>query len=259
MSDFPLTFVHRPAGDAVNRLRIGHFLLWLAATAVILTAFRPAWTDGVLPSQAAGDERFLTRKQFTSLVAMATIAPVWGAAIVGLGIAGWRRVCGGPAFPVHPGHWLLLVVGSGALALLPMPELARLGSLPGEPSSRLLNFAPSAALALSLATLILATARLQSTSPWQPLFLALAISGGFMMIGFVWHAAVLQYQERSEFVLALLGFAWTMVFLFALMARSFLDFCLQHRYDALHWIGIGMVPAHFLWLIVWIWSGGNAG
>jgi hypothetical protein len=101
-----------------------------------------------------------------------------------------------------------------------------------------------------------ASVKLRSSSPWQPLFLALAISCGFMLLGFVWDAARLRLHEQNDLVLALLGFAWSMVFVLALAARSIIDLCEERRYDALHWIGTALLPAHLLWLVVWVWIGG---
>ena len=258
MSDAPLTFTPRPhicAAD--NRLGIAHFLLWLAATAVVLTAFRPVLSESVFPVRGSG-ERFSSHEHFVACVAIATIAPIWGVALSGFGLAGWRRLLGGAPFPVYPGHWLLLVVGSGVLAVLPFPELARLGGSLGDGRIGVLNLAPSVAVAVALAVLIVATRKLRTDSPWQPLFLSLAVSCGVMLIGFLWDAARFQSRQENEFVLALLGFAWCMIFVFALVARSIADLCLERKYDALHWVGIALLPAHLVWLVVWIWIGGNA-
>jgi hypothetical protein len=49
-----------------------------------------------------------------------------------------------------------------------------------------------------------------------------------------------------------------MIIVFALVARSIADLCLERKYDALHWVGIALLPAHLVWLVVWIWIGGNA-
>lgn len=259
MSNAPTTFAQVHSDDAAgNRLRIAHFLLWLAATAVVLTAFRPALSESVFPARAAAGLPFASADHFAAFLAIATIAPIWGAALAGLGLAGWRRLCGGPPFPIYPGHWLLLVVGSGALVLLPFPELARLSGSLAQPRSLVLGVAPCIALSIMLATLIVATIRHRSSSPWQPLFLALAISCGVLLLGLAWDVAASLLRERNELVLALLGFAWTMVFLAALMARSIADLAQQRRYDDLHWVGIGLMPAHAAWLLVWIAAGANA-
>jgi hypothetical protein len=222
--------------------------LWLAATAVVLTAFRP-----VLPGR-----EFSSHEHFAAFIAIVTIAPIWGAALAGFVLAAWRFVCGGLPFPSHPGHWLLLVIGSGVVALLPFPELVRFSRANDAVHQSLLAIAPCAGLVVSLGILIVATIKLRSSSPWQPLFLALAISCGVMLIGFAWDAARFRLHEQNEFVLALLGFAWSMVFVFALAVRSIIDLCEERRYDALHWIGTALLPAHLLWLIVWVCVGGNS-
>jgi len=259
MSDAPLTLAPQPLMSAAgNRLGIAHFLLWLAATAVVLTAFRPVLSDNVFPIAGSSGGRFSSHEHFVACVAVATIAPIWGAALAGLGLAGWRRVCGGALFPVYPGHWLLLVVGSGVVAILPFPEIARLGGSLSGGRTGVLNLAPSVAVAVALAVLVVATRKLDTDSPWQPLFLSLAVSCGVMLIGFLWDAARFHSRQENEFVLALLGFAWCMIFVFALIARSIADLCQECKYDALHWVGIALLPAHLVWLIVWVWIGGNA-
>jgi hypothetical protein len=241
---------------AANRLGIAHFLLWLAATAPVLAAFRPVLSNGESLLRGGG-QRFPSHEHFAAFIAIATSAPICGAALAGFGLAGWRCLFGGIPFPSHPGHWLLLVVGSGVVALLPFPELVRFSGANEDVRRSLLAIAPCAGLVVSLGILIVATVRLRSSSPWQPLFLALAISCGVMLIGLVWDAARLRLHEQNEFVLALLGFAWSMVFVFALAVRSIIDLCEERRYDALHWVGTALLPAHLLWLIVWIWMGGN--
>jgi hypothetical protein len=255
MSDAPLALAPQPTMSvAGNRLGISHFLLWLAATAVVLTAFRPVLSDSVFPRQGSAGERFSSHEHFVAFVAIATIAPIWGAALAGFGLAGWRRLRGGAPFPVHPGHWLLLVVGSGVVAVLPVPEMARLGGSLSGGRTGVLSLAPSVALA----ALIVATRKLRTNSPWHPLFLSLAVSCGVMLMGFLWDAARFHSRQENEFVLALLGFAWCMIFVFALAIRSIADLCLERKYDALHWVGVALLPAHLLWLVVWISIGGNA-
>ena len=244
------------AADAAagNRLRIAHFLLWLAATAIILTAFRPALIGSTLQAPVRqGDDQEARFAQFGGLLAISTIAPIWGAGLAGVLLAGWRRLSGGAPFPRHPGHWLLLVIGTGVLSLLPVPLLVRLGEAAGREHTS--SLAACAAFLLPLATLVVAIRRLRGIAPWQVLFLALAISLGAMLLGLAWDAAA-RLRGENEFMLMLMGFAWSIVFAVALMATSAADLCQQRRYDALHWIGISLLPAHAMWLILVVAFGG---
>jgi uncharacterized iron-regulated membrane protein len=86
-----------------NRLGIGHLLLWIAATAVILAVFRPALVAPILHEQATPEfPQRMQRRHRLALIALPTIAPIWGVALAGVVLAGWRCVRRGPPFPAQP-------------------------------------------------------------------------------------------------------------------------------------------------------------
>jgi hypothetical protein len=90
-------YVHSPQPP----LSIAHLLVWTAGSAVILGVAQTyaRWAD--FP------EWFRIPYQVQEVL----YSPLAGAAICSLYLAAYRLLTHGPAFPVQPGHWLLLVYG----------------------------------------------------------------------------------------------------------------------------------------------------
>jgi len=87
------------------RMGIIHIMLWTAGTAVILTLYRNA--------------AVLSDSEFEQGVFRQVTTLIWSM-IAGIGLCGvfvWvMRRRAGLAFPVHPGHWVLVVGGALSLA-----------------------------------------------------------------------------------------------------------------------------------------------
>jgi hypothetical protein len=115
-----------------NRLTIAHLLLWTATTALVFSCCeRPpapsqigspglmslSGTNMSLPGtnvEAARDrerQRMWRILQNRYLINLA-FAPIYGLALAGFVLAGWRLVNAKAGFPTQPGHWLLAVIGS---------------------------------------------------------------------------------------------------------------------------------------------------
>lgn len=111
----------RPA----NRLSIAHLLLWTATTALVFSCCeRPPRASEIgfasfLSQPGANVEAAMDRErqrlwrilQNHYLLNLA-FAPIYGFALAGLALAGWRTAHAKPGFPNQPGHWLLVAIGS---------------------------------------------------------------------------------------------------------------------------------------------------
>ena len=90
-----------PAARPGSPLGIIHLLGWTAGVAIVLALYRLAldWID------VQQEHREVTQWwQFG-------YGLVYGTAISTIGLLLWRRFRGGEPFPVHPGHWLLVLGG----------------------------------------------------------------------------------------------------------------------------------------------------
>ncbi len=83
------------------RLGIIHIMLWTAGSAMILAMYRALIDLANMPDQA--------RVQW--YVMQIGYSIVYGAALAGVILFGYRRLTKGAPFPVLPGHWLLLTWG----------------------------------------------------------------------------------------------------------------------------------------------------
>ena len=83
------------------RLGIIHIMLWTLGSAIILAMYRALADLSNMPEQA--------RVQW--YVLQVGYSTVYGAALAGVILFAYRRLTKGAAFPVLPGHWLLLTQG----------------------------------------------------------------------------------------------------------------------------------------------------
>jgi hypothetical protein len=116
-----------------NRLSTAHLLLWTATMALAFSLCErppPAskigfasflFTPGTDVEAAMNRERqqiwrLWQNRYYVNLA----FAPIYGLALGGLVLAGWRIATARSGFPTQPGHWLLVVIGS-ATALVAWP------------------------------------------------------------------------------------------------------------------------------------------
>lgn len=90
-----------PLARPRSPLGIVHLLGWTAGVAVVLALYRVAldWIDV--------RQEYREETQWWQL----GYGLVYGTAISTIGLLFWRRFRGGEPFPVHPGHWLLVLGG----------------------------------------------------------------------------------------------------------------------------------------------------
>jgi len=247
-----------PLGAALprrNRLAIAHLLLWTAATGLVLVYFQshrppPPDTIGfasfltqpgadVKAEMAKARQRIWRNWQRGYLVGLA-FAPIYGAALAGIGLAIGRTVTGRFGFPAQPGHWLLLEIG-GMTGIVASSHL--LGSLPIS--------ADGHEFVLASLMLVVATAAALGVghSPWR-LPMATAACG----LAVICLAYVISFQSRSIEPPGLYGVGLLVIALvpfLALLAIA-LDLADRRRYDLFHWFGVAAfvgVLGHFLILI----------
>ena len=91
-----------PFGPSLQpRLGIIHIMLWTLGSAMILAVYRALVDFANMPEQA--------RVQW--YVLQIGYSTVYGAALASVFLFAYRRLAKGAAFPVLPGHWLLLAQG----------------------------------------------------------------------------------------------------------------------------------------------------
>jgi hypothetical protein len=247
-----------PLGAAVprrNRLAIAHLLLWTAATGLVLLYFQ---SRRLPPQDSIGFASFLTQRGTDVKAKMAAdrqriwrswhrgclvglaFAPIYGAALAGLGLGIGRTVTGRFGFPAQPGHWLLLEIG-GITAIVASRHLLR--SLPlsadGEDfvvACLMLVVASAAALAVGY-------------SPWRLPMAAAACGLAVICLAYGISLRSQSIESPGLYGVGLLVIA--LVPLLALLAVV-LDLADRRRYDIFHWFGVAAflgVLGHFLALI----------
>jgi len=85
--------------NSQKSVTLAQLMLWMLATCLVLAQHR--WY------LASGENLNATDYWYFDLHAL-VYSPFQGAVILWL----WRRLCGGPAFPMHPGHWYLVILGA---------------------------------------------------------------------------------------------------------------------------------------------------
>jgi hypothetical protein len=231
----------------VNRLTIAHLLLWTATTAVALSQCgRPpplseiGVGDLVMPADSDAQKaelqqqiRRILEKQY--LVGL-TFAPIYGLALAGMVLAGWRTVTARFGFPAQPGHWLLVVIG-GATTL--MAAKLQLQSLPSASNG------VQSLLAVIATAMSLVAGMKVGNSPWRYPFFTFA--GSLILLALV---PVMQSEGPTLFAIALIG-SGGIPFMGLLCAGA--DLADRKRFDVFHWIGVATlfgVAGHFVGLFL---------
>lgn len=203
-----------------ERLSISHLLVWTATSAVLLGYQRAM-------ASFSGDQTVVS-----NLITLC-YAPLFGAGLGACLLSLWRRANGGPRFPVHPGHWLLIVGGvTGVTSIvfqtLVVFALAQATSYPVFIGIRLVEFIVSGIL------FGIAIGRVRGL--WWIAF----------SMGLVSTLTMLLFM-----VLALFDFEWlffsyrfqiepllSAVVAFVVLVVAVFDWCSDAQRDYLHWTGI---------------------
>jgi hypothetical protein len=218
------------ASPPANRLTIAHLLLWTAATALALIAIMPertSWSDVSEELRAQME----ARQRYWSIAAVIA-APFLGAGLAMVGLGGWRCMRS-EELPTLPGHWLLMVVGSGTLAALIGRLAIASGSLLGlEPLLWIL------VMLMPVVALALAIAHVTSPLRWKRVFAIAGWSTGLLFFSMfccfpVW------ITPLSHLILPGLVLATPI----SVIVAAVRDVQLDVKQDIFHWCGVVAVPA----------------
>ena len=230
-----------PAAPATPRLRlsIAHLLLWMAATAVVVTLFPKGWLSG--PDDRNSPEvygRLLQQRRTLERLSVVAVAPCYGAAVASLLVAGVRLLWRRPGFPSLPGHWPLINLGLWVLIAGSIVTSA------AEPDLSTYNLhvvlqnggPPLAILAiLLLAVGIQAVAAVREPRRWR-----IALRWQLAAVVLPVLAFLLTSLEQRP-ALAMTGtlvvLCWYIAALLAVLAGLW-DFVSRERFDLFHWTGV---------------------
>jgi len=229
-----------------NRLSIGHFLLWMTVSGLVLAAFRGLSRDMVEEGDLNAQDALYVWLQRLLLVAA---APVYGVAFSGLCLALWRLMTRRPAFPSQPGHWLLLVIA--VVGLWAGIEW----SIQWKNANAIVS---RGLVALAGLTFLTVKAAMQIRRPRRWLLVFGLAACGCLVI------AVVFLSQRADspgttVPLGLLGVSVVASSCMGALVCGILDLASDHKYDAFHWAGLAALAAvatHPLaaWLI-WVTAG----
>jgi hypothetical protein len=137
----------------------------------------------------------------------------------------------------------MLFIGSGVISLLPLFGVAQLEVV-----------AWYGLFLLPLAVLILAAIKVRGPSHWPALIRILLVSAIMMMIGTLFGEIAFRYGKPQDIgtFLAFSGLGLSFLSICGLAIAPFLDLNLRYKYDALHWLGAALLPAHGVWLVMWV-------
>ena len=220
------------------RLRILHFLIWTAVTAVLLkfnvaiTATQQAPTGGSVAVQAVSSA-------WSILLA---------AGFVGLGVMVVSRLRGSPG-RLQPGHWILVAEASVHACTLPLSLAFFFIQAARELKSSVLWFSIASFGLFSLAVLVrgglylLAAHRTRDDLRWKATFTILGLMALLLAIAYGWYAlnlshlayAFSDYIFWAQFVICLHPVVVLIVSLVAIIGG------LRAGRDWLHWLGLAML------------------
>lgn len=154
--------------DVQPRLGIVHLLTWTLGSAIILAVERALNEDSAM--EAFGARTYV-------LTLRAIYAFVTGAALGGVLLFVYRRVRGGPSFPVAPGHWLLLTVGITTIVqITSYPFLIALTSIHGQLLLTVWLILQAVISLISAGLLLTATVRCTAGTRWQVALALLSVT-----------------------------------------------------------------------------------
>jgi hypothetical protein len=215
-----------------ERLTIGLLMLWTAMSAVLL-----AMSVRQLNFQVA-ENRTDSLVQTAALqlaVGQAVISGAGGAAIA---LHFWRRFQRGPAFPVQPGHWILVIAGVTPLIsygsrMVVLYLWQWYGALSWT------HFVLLGGSVVSVALLYAYAARMQS-NPWRWVFLlcaALLSIRLLVQISSFFYWGLIRWDPY-------LGFGISWIVTFAMIAAAIMDWIRRTPRDSLHWAGVILYVSH---------------
>lgn len=227
---------HRPAP-----LGVIHLLGWMTGIALVLGAYRATLELGWLgiPRESHEETRWW----------QLGYGLVYGTAISTLGLLFYRRWRGDTHFPVHPGHWLLVMGGLAffidGIAFGAARGLHALWTrqFPSDPGWFYLQQSLAWGTALVVAILFLRNLR----TNWNWLLLAGLIAGliavnwwtNLLILGQV-VTQILGYPMISgEWPYYLVHYAQIIAVGICLLAMPVIIGCDRHERDWLHWVGVG--------------------
>jgi hypothetical protein len=223
------------------QLRLAHFFLWTAATAVALLLLRPTFPavpEGAPAVDAAEGVRDL-KDVLRAGVAVA-VAPVYGAALMAFAIGVWRTMRGkGPLDVCQPGHWFLLIVGSAFLgAGFSGIAINSADNLMEAPMHQTFLTGVSFCIAMILCVvspllLLLAVLEIQEPPRWKIVFRLFGVAIVSALFGCPCMVSL------SMFAVVLLLHAGLLVtFCGAMLAAVLIDLYQRERRDVAHWLGV---------------------
>jgi hypothetical protein len=224
--------------DSRNRLTIGHLMLWMATTSVLL-----AIGQSDLATAGLSPER-LEAMRVKVLVGSLAFAPLNGLTIAAVVVLLYRRFVSHRPFPTEPGHWLLLVLG-GNMALSRIYHVVYLLWLRGH-ESEIPGWSVSF-LRFSLNGFVVLTAILGACFPhrgrtWNLVIAALAVNSVLDIAD----SAIRQHIPATRQFLGSTNWlyvgraAFSLPGLLALVAIV-MDWRKKVHRDFLHWCGVGVV------------------
>jgi hypothetical protein len=219
-------------------------MLWMLATCVALA--HEKWR---LSSVEPEDAVFLWYANIHSAV----YSPLTGAGLAGLMLCVWRRLCGGPRFPVQPGHWFLVINGTEHVVFA-FWELINSCIVPDD----MLGFLPTwftfSELILFkgfvVAMMFVAACTQSSSAWWRAAFVAMTLNHFSQVLqttlmtifsGGAWFMGEFAWSIESRIIYSLPA-------VFAVLG-SIADWRARRAHDFLHWVGVFVIVAQSL--IAW--------
>jgi hypothetical protein len=220
-----------------NRLGIGHLMLWMATTSVVIAMGQWDLSTAGLPDNLLAGARLRT------LVWSLGFGPLQGLALAGVLIFLWRRFKSHVPFPTEPGHWLLVIAGGERLMFL-VTQSAYLLAVRGHeseipPWANRLSEVAYHVFPILLAGV--AACHVKSGWAWQLSILAMGVLGAMT----IFHDEVLDWLNMGKFMGSnaasyALRFGYSLPGILAVVAVV-IDRRQKQPRDFFHWCGVALV------------------
>lgn len=208
--------------------------MWTAASAVVLVAIMPERLDPRLwfPDDVRQDVEWRDNAWRGASV---VLAPILGVGLAAIAMAAWRAAKGRPGFPTAPGHWLLLILGATAVAILYARLVDVIGGA-GPPEFWLLTLGLVALFPVVL--LFVAAGNVREPRRWRHAYLIAIWSGSFYLIFGCVYSMV-----REPAIVGLIAMALFLATPLSIVIAAIRDWQLGVHQDTFHWAGVVAVPA----------------
>ena len=224
--------------DSRNRLTIGHLMLWMATTSVLLAIGQWDLATAGLPPER------LEAMRIKVLVGSLAFAPLNGLTTASVVVLLWRRFVSHRPFPTEPGHWLLLIQG-GSRTLSRIYHVVYLLWLRGHESEIpgwSVNFLRYSLSGFVILTAMIGACRSHRGRMWNLVIASLAVNAALDISD----SAIRQYIPATRQFLGSTTWlyvgraAFSLPGMLALVAVA-VDWRKKIRRDLFHWCGVAVV------------------